>query len=227
MINGIDKSQESVLTSLMADRTDAGAEAANELGQSDFLDLMLAQLRNQDPLNPMEGDQFLGQLAQFATVNGVQSIETAMEGLSSTMGSARALQASSLVGRSVLMPSDTGLLGEESELRGEVSAAPGTAGVTLEVRGSNGQLLNTLDLAVDAEGKAPYRWDGTTFDDQRVPPGLYHLSASVPADAAASSPEVRVLADVQSVTLGRGSEEVTLNLAGLGTLSLGDILEIR
>ena len=89
MMNGIDKTQESVLTALMGDRTESANDAANELGQSDFLDLMLAQLRNQDPLNPMEGDQFLGQLAQFATVSGIQSIETAMEGLSSSMGRCR------------------------------------------------------------------------------------------------------------------------------------------
>ncbi len=226
-MNAVDKTQESFLTSLMGERTENRTAGSEELGQSEFLDLMLAQLRNQDPLNPMEGDQFLGQLAQFATVNGVQSIETAVQGLSSSMGSARALQASSLVGRSVLIPSNAGVLSAQGELRGEISAPPGTASVTLEVRGPSGELLNTIGLPVDGEGKATYRWDGTTFDGTRVPPGIYELAARGPADGASASPEVRVVADVQSVTLGRGSEEVTLNLAGLGTLKLGEILEIR
>ena len=223
----IDKTQESVLTSLMADKAQAGVNTSNELGQSDFLNLMLAQLKNQDPLNPMEGDQFLGQLAQFSTVSGIQSIENAMEGLSSSIGSARALQASSLVGRSVLMPSQSGALGALTDLRGEVNAPPGTASVNLEIRDSSGELLNTMTLAVDATGKASYRWDGTTFGGERVSPGVYHLNAHIPTDSGAASPEIRVIADVQSVSLGRGAEDVTLNLAGLGSLALGDVLEIR
>jgi flagellar basal-body rod modification protein FlgD len=91
-----------------------------ELGQDDFLELMVAQLKNQDPMKPMESGEFLGQLAQFGTVNGIRSLQSSSKGLLSTLQSVQALQASNLVGRSVLVKGEAGLWIKEGHLSGMI-----------------------------------------------------------------------------------------------------------
>ena len=79
-------------------------KANDELGQSEFLDLMIAQLQHQDPLNPADSGEFLGQLAQFGTVNGITELQNSFADLATSLQSSQALQASTLVGRNVLIP---------------------------------------------------------------------------------------------------------------------------
>jgi len=130
------------------------------LGQEDFLRLMVAQLRNQNPLQPMENGEFLTQIAQFGTVSGVRQLNAAFEALSESLYSSQALQAASLVGRRVQVPGGEGYLAEG----GGLAFAAELAGSTLEtfveakvdsvtLRGSgrglalNLQGLGSVDLA--------------------------------------------------------------------------------
>ena len=83
------------------------AAREGDLGQEDFLHLMLTQLKNQDPFKPMESGEFLGQLAQFGTVQGLAGLQTSFDSLASSLVSNQALQASSLVGRSALAATST------------------------------------------------------------------------------------------------------------------------
>ena len=78
-----------------------------DLGQEDFLHLMLTQLKNQDPFKPMESGEFLGQIAQFGTVQGLAGLQTSFDSLSSSLVSNQALQASTVVGRSALVQTST------------------------------------------------------------------------------------------------------------------------
>ena len=75
-----------------------------QLGQEDFMDLMLTQMNNQDPFKPMENGEFLTQMAQFSAVSGLKDIKESFQGLADTMQSNQALQAASMVGRKVLVP---------------------------------------------------------------------------------------------------------------------------
>ena len=78
-----------------------------ELGQAEFFDLMVTQLKNQDPFKPMESGEFLGQIAQFSTVDGIGGLQRSFESLAGSLQSSQALQASTMVGRSVALPGDT------------------------------------------------------------------------------------------------------------------------
>ena len=82
----------------------------DELGQEDFLTLMISQFRNQDPFEPMDNGDFLGQLAQFGTVSGIENLNSAFAGLAGSIQSEQALQAANLVGRDVLAATDIGPL---------------------------------------------------------------------------------------------------------------------
>src|SRR4026209_1422384 len=85
----------------------SGIKKKDQLGQAEFLQLMLAQLKNQDPFKAMDPSQFLGQLAQFGTVTGIQDMQNAFTSLSDAMRASQVLDGASMVGRDVLVPSDT------------------------------------------------------------------------------------------------------------------------
>src|SRR5699024_3114867 len=82
-------------------------DRSTSLGQADFLRLMTEQLKNQDPLKPLDNNQFLGQLAQFSTVQGIDDMQSAMGSMASVMESDQTLRAASLVGREALVAADT------------------------------------------------------------------------------------------------------------------------
>ncbi len=104
----------------LSNASGAKTKENDELGQAEFLELMTAQLRFQDPLEPMENGDFLGQIAQFGTVSGINELNTTFNSLNSSFQSNQALQASTLVGRKVLVPSEIGYLGATGGLSGSV-----------------------------------------------------------------------------------------------------------
>ncbi len=201
------------------------SEPAGGLGQSDFLEIMLAQIQNQDPLNPMDGADFLGQLAQFSTVDGVQSLGRSFDELSQTLTSTQALQASSLVGRSVLVESAAGQF-DGSQLRGAVDVPVGIDGMVLQIRDTTGQLIHSQSIPVAGDGRAAFAWDGTTTEGSRVPAGVYQVSVSGVSEGQNTALTTYVRANVESVTLGRGGDGTVLNLAGLGIRPLNSVEEI-
>ena len=104
----------------------SNSSSKKELGQTDFLHLMLTQLKNQDPFKPLDSSEFLGQLAQFGTVSGLAQLQTSFDGLASSLTSDQALQASGLVGRSALVPGAEALLAN-----GKLSGAVDLPSLTL------------------------------------------------------------------------------------------------
>jgi len=196
------------------------------LGQSQFLELMLTQIKHQDPLNPAKGGEFLSQLAQFGTVNGITELQSSFETLASTLQSSQALQASTMVGRSVLVPGDTGLLETGRPLQGAVDLPSSSGDVRVLVEDARGQLVRQINLGSHSPGRVNFAWDGLSDNGSAVPPGTYRINAQALVDGKAVTQETLVLARVESVTLGRAGAESSLNLRGLGTVQMNEIREI-
>ena len=93
------------------------------LSTEDFLSLMTTQLKNQDPLKPLENGDFLGQIAQFSTVSGIGDLNSPFDGFAQSMQSDQALRGSALVGRNVLVPSSIGNLSAEEGFKGQINVA--------------------------------------------------------------------------------------------------------
>jgi len=197
-----------------------------ELGQTEFFELMVAQLKNQDPLKPLDSNEFLGQVAQFTTVRGIQDMQKSFADLAATLGSSQALQASTLVGREVLVPGSDGYLAATGALAGTVQLPESTRGLTVTVYDASGQVVRQIGLGAQAAGEIEFSWDGITAAGKRATPGLYSVSATVDVEGEKLVAETAVLARVESVTLGRGGSEMQLNLAGLGSVGLGGVRQI-
>src|ERR687898_1966740 len=98
----------------------SGVKKKDQLCQTEFLELMIAQLKNQDPFKAMDPSQFLGQLAQFGTVSGIQEMQSAFATLSDSMRASQVLDGATMVGRDVLVASETVSLSAEGTVRGAI-----------------------------------------------------------------------------------------------------------
>lgn len=198
----------------------------SDLGQEDFLKLMITQFRNQDPFEPMDNGQFLGQLAQFSTVSGIDSLNQGFDGLTSALQGEQALQAANLVGRSVMAITDIGHLEQEGRLNGAVELYSSAGNVQIDITDANGQLVQRLDLGQQPAGMVNFSWDGIDADGDRAPAGHYQINARVLRGAEVESTPTLIEADIESVTLGQFGSGMTLNLAGGTSLALSQVYQI-
>lgn len=217
----VDKTN-SVLDSLT--KTNATRQPSNSLGQDQFLQLMVAQLKNQDPMQPMQNGEFLSQMAQFGTVKGVQELQSSFAQLAGSLQSNQALMASSMVGRSVLVPGQIGSLVPGTGLAGAVSV-PSSSNVVVGIYDTNGQLVRRLDYGTQPAGQMSFVWDGATDSGAAAPAGNYQIRAVTSSGAETKAADTLVRARVDSVSLG-GSNGMQLNLAGLGTVAFNDVKQI-
>jgi flagellar basal-body rod modification protein FlgD len=206
--------------------TDA-ATSATTLGGTDFLTLMLAQLKNQDPTSPVDSNTFLTQLAQLSEVQGITQLNTSFSALSSSLTSNQALQASSLLGHQALVSSSTATLATAgAPVTGAVSVPQTSSSVVLDVSNSSGVLVQQVNLGAQSAGLANFTWDGTQGDGSKAPAGTYTLSAEVNGVAAGTAIPTYVNGTVDSVTMGAGSSGLTLNVSGLGSVLFSNVEQI-
>ena len=202
-------------------------ESQAELGQADFLKLMITQFQNQDPFKPMENGEFLGQIAQFSTVSGIDDLNTGFQALSTSIQDEQALKAASLVGRTVVAESNVGYLGSDRPLNGSIEVDGYVSAVQVDIKDASGEVIQRLNLGEQRGGIVEFSWNGQDGLGRQRGPGNYELEARVVRGNQVENAQTLVEADVQSVTLGRQGQGMTLNLLGGGELSLGRIHRIN
>lgn len=196
------------------------------LGQDAFLELMLTQIKHQDPLNPMESGDFLSQIAQFGTVNGITELNNSFASLSGSLQSSQALQASTMVGNTVLVPGNTSELVSGGQITGAVDLSSSTSNLVLNITDATGQTVRQVDLGSHAGGLTKFTWDGLDNSGNPLPSGSYTIEAAGLIGGEAVAQSVLVNAKVESVTLSKNGGEPLLNLGVLGTVSINEVREI-
>lgn len=191
-----------------------------------FMTLMMTQLQNQDPFQPMEGGEFLTQLAQFEMVAGVNAMQAGLESLASSMLSNQVLESAALVGKTVFAETSQAQLGEGATIEGAVDVPPGTTAVRLNIVSAGGELVRQLEVPALA-GRQNFLWDGLDASGNPVASGNYRITAELDHADGQSAGRVLLADQVRSVTLGGRGEPPLLNLAGGGQLAFGSVLEIR
>lgn len=196
-----------------------GAEKSREkLGQADFMRLMITQLRNQDPFSPMESGEFLGQLAQFGTVSGIEDMRRSFEQLAGAIAGNQTLQAASLVDREVAVPSREAWLPPEGSLNGAVDVPRGAGGVSVGIYDLSGRLVTSLPVDNAGGGRATFTWDGELPDGRRAAPGFYELRATGDLAGTSTQFEVMVMGRVESVSVNGRGGSLELTVTGLGVV---------
>jgi flagellar basal-body rod modification protein FlgD len=196
-----------------------------DLAQEDFLQLMLTQLKNQDPFKPMESGEFLGQLAQFGTVQGLAGLQTSFDSLSSSLVSNQALQASTLVGRSALARTSRIDVAAGQAVSGAVDLPASSAAAAVAIRDATGQTVRTLSLGAQPSGLASFTWDGLDDNGRAAAAGRYSFTASYLAGTETVAADTLLRAPIDSVLVDGNSFSVELR--GIGELPFTAVREIR
>jgi len=197
-----------------------------KLGQDDFIKLMTTQMNHQDPMKPMDNGDFITDMAQFSTVSGLKEIKESFNSLANSLKSSQALQASSMVGRKVLIPGSLSTFSEGTPMKGAVELETNATDVKVSIMNDRGVLVKEMNLGTKAAGVTHFNWDGILDGDKKATSGNYSISAVGNVDGQSESLKTLISDTVQSISLGQGGQGVSLTLANAGSAGLADIKEI-
>lgn len=214
--------QQATASAASAVASSKAAPSTVQAAEDRFLKLLVTQMRNQDPLNPMDNAQVTSQMAQLNTVSGINKLNESLAGLSALYQSSQALQASSMIGRYVLAEGAALELKNGAAVGGIELADPADK-VAVTIKDSAGTVLDTVELGSQKAGVVNFGWDGTTLNGTAAADGKYQFSIkAIQGDKDVTATPL-ALSTVESVTLG--AQGPILN-TGLGALSISQIKQI-
>lgn len=199
------------------------ATSTTSEAQDRFLKLLTTQLKNQDPLNPMDNAQMTSQLAQISTVDGIEKLNATLQKLLSSTVDAEAMQAAALVGHQVMVAGG-GLNLTDGGAAGGVELIAAADQVVLTIKDPNGLSVKTIDLGDLGAGVHNYVWDGKVDSGARAVNGAYSVSAV--AKRGTEKVEVSPLELAGVVSINRSTQGVTLDLGQLGLAKMSDVKQI-
>lgn len=224
----VDNVSNSVLNNLSIDKKTAKeteTAASKTLGQDAFLKLLITQLKNQSPLDPQDNTQFVAQLAQFSSLEGIQNLNTTVTGLAGGLQSSQALQASALVGRLVEVETNKAYLPKDGIVRGTIELPESTEKLQLRIYDTDDKLVWQQDLGAQKAGELPFVWDGALSETEALPAGVYRFEAIAQGTGKPKALTTWLGNNVNSVTMG-ANQSVTLNVNGVGAVALADVKNI-
>jgi flagellar basal-body rod modification protein FlgD len=189
-----------------------------------FLTLLVAQLRNQDPLNPMDNSQMTSQLAQISTVTGINKLNDTMSALSASLGSNQYMQAAGLVGHTVLVPGNKLLLATGAGAGG-FNLPSDADHVVVTINDANGLPVRKIDLGAQTAGVQSFAWDGLTDLGPAAADGQYTFTVTATQGATPITADALMSGRVDAVVLGSNGA-TQLSLGRLGRVDLSQIIEI-
>ncbi|WP_202304859.1 flagellar hook assembly protein FlgD [Dryocola clanedunensis] len=199
-----------------------GSSAADLQGS--FLTLLVAQLQNQDPTNPMQNNELTTQLAQISTVSGIEKLNTTLGSVSGQISNNQQMQASTLIGHGVMIPGTKILSGSEATTPFGVELEQAADKVTATISDSSGKIVRTIDIGALSAGVHTFTWDGSMTDGTTAPDGAYNVAISASSGSTQLVAQPLNFAMVNGVTLSNGT--TALDLGTYGTTTLDEIRQI-
>jgi flagellar basal-body rod modification protein FlgD len=210
--------------SLLGAATAAQSATSSAQGAQDrFLALLVAQMKNQDPLNPLDNAQFTTQLAQISTVNGVERVNETLQSLRDDLGGLLGLQSASLAGRRVLVAGESMQL-QNGRAEGGFELTQDADRVVLTILDGSGVAVHRTDLGPQSGGIHTFEWDGATDSGALAAQGAYRLQVEAYAQGAEVPAQALSMATVDGVS--RSAGVLTLSVGALGTRSFADVRQI-
>lgn len=192
--------------------------------QSSFLTLLVAQLKNQDPTNPLENNELTSQLAQISTLNGIEKLNTTLGSISGQIDSNQSMQASTLIGHGVMVPGTTVLAGNSTTTPFGVELEQAADKATATITNKDGTVVQTIELGGLKAGVHSFSWDGKLSDGTAAADGSYKVSIAASSGTTQLVAQPLQYALVQAVT--RTSNGSTLDLGTYGNTTLDEVRQI-
>ncbi len=209
----------------LAPRPPANTGPTNKLGQADFLMLMTKQIAYQDPFNPTDNGEMIAQMAQFSTLEGMQTLTDSFGVLARTLSQGQSLQAASLVGKNVLVPTEQSQLAEGGTIAGAVELKDPAQSISIDVVDANGASVSQILISEPSAGLNNFTWDGLLANGAPAPAGAYEFRAVAMGSSQNEAVEVYLDAQVNSVMVNEQGR-LLIDVIGLGTIEFEKIRRI-
>lgn len=196
------------------------------LTQEDFFALLTQELASQDPTKPVENNEMISQMTAFSTTDGVSKLNEQFTSFAASMSSSQALQASSLVGRSVLVEDNVFGMETGEEVKGKLVTDKAASNVNIYVENVAGEIIQTVPVGSVKAGEFTFSWDGQDSNGEPAPEGAYRFRVAGLVDGKASELQAMTYRKVDSVTLAGAGGSILLNLNGGSTMKLSDVVEV-
>lgn len=222
-INNTTGSNSSVIATLNGSAGSSTKATTAEEMQTRFLNLLVTQLKNQDPLNPMDNAQMTTQLSQISTVSGIEKLNATMEKLLGNYAGSQNMQAAAMIGKSVLTAGNGLVLDKDGAVGGMTLEGPADK-VTVTITDAAGRLVQTQQLGAHPAGTFSFAWDGKSDSGAELADGAYKFS--VKATRGGEDVKLTTLESgtVNAVTLA--ADGLSLQLGAGKTVSYGDVKQI-
>lgn len=211
-------------------KSGAGAPASTAnlgkttLGQADFLKLMTAQMKNQDPFNPVDNTQMVAQMAQFSSLAGITEMSSTLKAIADKLGGTSVADAVSYVGRTVLTEGDVAYGLASGGLAGAIELGAEATDVNVSITDASGRVLKTMSLGKQPAGTLTYEWDGIAADGTAAGAGPFTVAVLASNNGANVPATGLVWAPVQSVSTTSG--QAVLTLPGIGEVPVSAVRQI-
>lgn len=214
-----------VSPSLLASMNPAAAatQSTAAAAQDTFMKLLVTQMKNQDPLNPLDNAQVTSQLAQLSTVTGIEKMNTTLQSLIGSYQSSQTLQAAGMIGHGVLAAGSSLNLNNAQAPFGIDLTAP-ASDVKVTIKDASGRAIHSMDLGSQQAGLLALQWDGTTDSGAAAANGQYSFTVS--ATQGGQNIGASTLSFGQVTSVASSGQGVVLNVPGLGQVNLADIRQI-
>ena len=198
--------------------TKANAAATDPAAAQDrFLKLLVAQLNNQDPMNPLDNAQMTSQIAQINTVTGIQQLNQTMASMATQFNSLQVMQGTALIGRSVMAEGSTLAVADKAGKGGFEIASPAT-NVKVDVLNASGQVVESVDLGAKAAGRHTFEWDASQYTGSTE-----GMQFRVTATNGSTKIDSTALALSKVTAAGAEDGELVLSLANGKTIKYSEI----
>jgi flagellar basal-body rod modification protein FlgD len=191
--------------------------------QDRFLKLLVTQMKNQDPLNPLDNAQVTSQLAQINTVSGIEKLNSTLQNLSTSFMAGQSLQSAALIGRSVLTDSNR-LAWNGAPVTGAAELAQPADRMTVTIADAAGNTVRTIELGAQKAGTAQFQWDGLNDAGARMPDGAYSFRIAAQRGGQPVTASPLGIGRVASVSFG--NEGLRVDVDGIGAIQLFQIKRI-
>ncbi len=184
-----------------------------------FLELLVAQISHQNPLNPMDGTQYVSQLAEFSSVESLEKLNLQSQQQVGYMKSLQALEATAMVGKKVDVKADTVSLEHTDSIAGAVNLGAKVESVTVRLYDAGGKLVDEIKMDNPAIGTLRFE-----FPEQDA--GAYQIQAEVNVNNSKQQVPTYLTNEVERVSVGAGPDDIILQVNGLGNHYLFDINQL-
>ncbi|MFA6013756.1 MAG: flagellar hook assembly protein FlgD [Gallionellaceae bacterium] len=220
MVNSVQGTNSTTAATQTSATTGANSAASS---QDRFLKLLVTQMKNQDPLNPMDNAQVTSQMAQLSTVSGIDKLNATVQALSDNMTAAQTLSATSMIGHGVLVAGSSMSLNNGQAIAG-LDLAQGADSVSVYIKDAAKNVVKTLQLTNQQPGIIPLAWDGTDDAGKTMADGEYSISAEVKVAGVASTATTLSFGMVNAVTLGGAGAK--LDIGQMGEFNLSAVKQV-